>query len=376
MTFAFVKRLALFSALGLLSACSLIARPGPGELDITSSKSSELSGFTLIKITAQNVVNYREIATGDSAGTGGIPGAPEIRLNPGDVVRIHISESTAGGLFAPVASGGTLYDNVRVDGDGTITIPYAGKIKASGLTLPSLAERIRAKVVGVTFDPQVYAELISGRGSSVLISGDVKNPGRISMLDGPGTIIDVINKAGGPIHASHEEDVVIRRGNKVKRLPLDTIMNGNNASLRAGDEITLVPHLKVFNALGATNKTGQMEFPQANINLQDAISIAGGLSDAKASNKGVFVFRLSEKRAWLDADNKWRDGPAIFEFDFSKPETMFLAQTFAMQPDDTVYVTVAPAIEWIKTLQPIAATLVTIKSIQSEAVVGTTALTP
>jgi polysaccharide export outer membrane protein len=369
MTSSLVQRLALVSALGLLSACA-IARPGPSESAITSTQTSELSGFTLIKVTAQNVAEYRVAPASDSAGTGGIPGAPRVMLNPGDVVRIHISESTAGGLFAPASTGGTTYDNVRVDGDGTITIPYAGKMRASGLTLPGLSERIRAKVTGVTFDPQVYAELIAGRGSSVLISGDVKNPGRISMLDGPSTIIDVINKAGGPAHPTHEEDVVVRRGNKVQRLPLDTIMNGNNGSLRAGDEITLVPHLKVFNALGTLNKTGQMEFPQPSINLQDAISIAGGLSDIKSSNKGVFVFRLHEKHAWLDADNKWREGPAIFQFDFSKPETMFLAQAFTVQPDDTVYVTVAPAIEWVKTLTPIAATLATIKSIQAEGTIA------
>ena len=341
-----------------------------------TAKSSELAGFTLINVTAENVSTYRIVETGDSAGTGGIPGTPRITLSAGDMIRVRVSESAPGGLFAPVALGGTTFDNLRLDHDGTITMPYAGKINASRLEPARLAERIRARLTGVTFDPQVYVELISDRGSSVLISGDVKAPGRFSMLDGPSTIIDIINKAGGPAHPSHEEDVVVRRGSKVQRVGLDTIMNGRNVQLQAADEITLVPHLKVFNALGALNKTGQMEFPQAKLTLQDAISIAGGLSDLKASNKGVFVFRLREPHAWLDADNRWQEGPVIFQFDMSKPETMFLAQAFGMRQDDTVYVTIAPAIEWIKTLAPIAVTLSTIKSAQVEASITNAALGP
>ena len=77
---------------------------------------------------------------------------------------------------------------------------------------------------------------------------------------------------------------------------------------------------------------------------------------------GVFVFRLREPKAWLDADNRWREGAAIFRFDMSKPEMMFIAQAFAIQNDDTIYVTNAPAVEWVRTLQPIAMTLATVGS--------------
>lgn len=362
MTFGFVRRLALCGVIAALAGCD-IARPGPSATAITDPP-GELSGFTLVKVSAENVITYKVSETEDSAGTGGIPGAPHVTLSAGDVVKVHLSESAAGGLFAPTSGGGTTYDNVRIDGDGSITIPYAGKVKAAGLSPAQLAERIRGKVTGVTFDPQVYVELIAGRGSSVLISGDVKKPGRISMLEGPSTLIDVINRADGPAHPAHEEDVVVRRGGKVQRVPLESIMNGNNVALQAGDEITLVPHLKTFNALGTLTKTGQMEFPKPNINLQDAIAIAGGLSDLKSDNKGVFVFRLRESHAWLDSDNKWHAGPVIFQFDYSRPETMFLGQAFGIDPDDTVYVTVAPAVEWVKMLQPIASTLSAIRTVE------------
>ena len=46
----------------------------------------------------------------------------------------------------------------------------------------------------------------------------------------------------------------------------------------------------------------------------------------------------------------------------SKPEMMFIAQAFAIRKEDTVYVTNAPAVEWVRSLQPIALTLATIGS--------------
>ena len=96
--------------------------------------------------------------------------------------------------------------------------------------------------------------------------------------------------------------------------------------------------------------------------MLDALALVGGLDNSVSSNTGVFVFRLREPKAWLDADSRWQEGPAIFQFDMSKPETMFIAQAFGVRSDDTIYVTNAPAIEWIRSLAPIAATIQTVQS--------------
>ena len=118
----------------------------------------------------------------------------------------------------------------------------------------------------------------------------------------------------------------------------------------------------MFNALGAVNKTGQNEFSKLNPTLLDALSQVGGLSNELASNTGVFVFRLREPKAWQDKDGGWREGPAIFRFNMSKPETMFIAQVFGVMPDDTIYVTNAPSVEWLRTIAPIAATMAAVNN--------------
>lgn len=354
-----VRQFCLCLSLLVLAGCA-IPRAGPGETAI-SQKSADLAGFTLIDMSAAIVANYRVVTLGDSAGTAGVPAAPAISLSSGDILKVRISESKEGGLFAPLATGGTAFENVRVDYKGTISIPYAGRVKVAGLDPQRVEERLRSRLAGVTFEPQVYVEIVSDRGSSVLVSGEVKSAGRFSMLEGPLTLVDAIAKAGGATKAPHLIDVVIRRGKSVKRISLATVLGGSNQQLRAGDELTLVSHAKVFNALGAVKTTGQVEFSSPNPTLMDAISQIGGLNSNEASNTGVFVFRLREPKAWLDADNKWQEGPVIFKFDMSKPEMMFIAQAFGMRNDDTIYVTTAPSVEWIKRLQPIAITLGTLR---------------
>jgi polysaccharide export outer membrane protein len=344
-------------SLGLaVAGCTGIPQPGPSERVITE-KAGDLAGFTLIPVSADKIGNYLVEKTSDTPGTADVPEAPRIRLMPGDIIRIRIAESKEGGLFAPLATGGTPFDGVRIDDRGTISLPYAGRVKVAGLDPPAVQERIRARLAGVTFEPQVFVELVTGRATSVLVSGEVKAPGRFSMLEGPLTLIDAINKTGGAVKPPHQVDVIIRRGNNVRRLPLSTVLDGNNQNLQPGDEVILQSNIKTFNALGSTMRSAQVEFATPHPTLLDALAQVGGLNNTTSSATGVFVFRLKEPKAYQDELGQWQPGPVIFRFDMSRPETMFLAQAFGVRPNDTVYVTNAPSVEWMRSIQPIAQAL-------------------
>jgi polysaccharide biosynthesis/export protein len=343
-------------ALTLLSGCNEIGRPGPGESTITKD-AGDLAGFTLIDINADTIPPYMLARRGDAGGTVSTGYSPRIRLSPGDVIKVNIAESKEGGLFAPLSVGGTAFTNVRVDHRGMISLPYAGRLSVQGLDTQAVEDRIKSKLSGVTFEPQIYVELVADRSSTVLVTGAARSPGRFSLLEGPLTIIDAINRAGGPAQPAYQTDVVLRRGHTARRMPLSTIEGGRNIQLQRGDEIVLESNLRVFNALGAVAKTGQMEFPKAEPSLLDALATAGGLQNNLAHNTGVFVFRLAEPHAWLDSQGHWQPGPVIFKFDMSRPETLFYEQAFALKPNDTIYVTNAPAVEWVRAIAPIASTM-------------------
>lgn len=361
MTFAShaLRQFTICLALLVLTGCA-IPRTGPSETMI-SDKSADLAGFSLINVSAASVANYRVQEDQSLAGTGGIPGMPPTALMPGDVISVRIAEARVDGLFSSMATGGTNFTPLRVDYKGMISIPYAGRIKVAGLDPQRVEDRIKARLAGVASEPQVLVQVISDRGSSVLVSGEVKAPGRYSITDGPLTLIDVIAKAGGSVKPAHQVDVVIRRGKSLMRIPLEQVQNGSNRPLLPGDEVVLEFQIKTFNALGSVAKPGQMPFDKSNPSLLDGLSQVGGLNPLTASATGVFVFRLREPKAWLDAENQWQEGPAVFRFDMSKPETMFIAQAFGLKSGDTIYVTTAPSVEWMKQIQPIATTLSTLK---------------
>jgi polysaccharide biosynthesis/export protein len=354
-----LRQIAVCLVMLVLTGCA-IPRSGPAESTITE-KSADLAGFTMVNVSAASVANYRVREIREAAGTGGVPVLPPTALMPGDTLSVRISESKPDGLFQPLATGGTSFGALRVDSNGMISLPYAGRIKVAGLDPRRVEDRISARLAGVAYEPQVQVELISDRGSSILISGEVKAAGRFSLLDSPLTLIDLIAKAGGPLKPAHQLDVVIRRGKAIQRIPLEEVMRGANRQLRGGDEVIIEPDAKYFNAVGAVVKPGQMEFLVPNPNLLDALSQTGGLNSMYSSSSGVFVFRLREEKAWLDADNRWQEGPVVFKFDMSKPETMFIAQAFGVKSGDTIYVTNAPAIEWYRQIQPIAQTLSTLR---------------
>src|SRR4051812_827191 len=69
----------------------------------------------------------------------------------------------------------------RVDSDGMITLNYIGKVQAAGVTLTELQERIRKKLgEGYLRNPQVRVEVESYKSQSVMVSGEVRSPGKIT----------------------------------------------------------------------------------------------------------------------------------------------------------------------------------------------------
>jgi len=61
-------------------------------------------------------------------------------------------------------------------------VPYAGTVKVAGLDLTQIEQRIASQLVGKAQDPQVIVEFVADRTHTVMVSGEVKQPGRISIL--------------------------------------------------------------------------------------------------------------------------------------------------------------------------------------------------
>jgi len=335
-----------------LAGCgSTFSGAGPYKGTITSMAEGDTPPYTLIQLGPDTIAPYMRppLATLTSS-VSDMP-VPSVRLVPGDVMRIVISDSaTEGALFAPLSAGGTVFESVRVSGSGKISLPYVEEIKVSGLTLSQVEAGIRKRLSGVAADPQVHVELVGDMSGSVLVAGAVKAPGRFSALQGPLTLLDAINQAGGPTLEPHLVTVIMRTGKEVRQFSYEDLLAGRNMPVPPRSEIVLERARKRFVAMGAVNDPGLHDLPSQAPSLLEVLGTVGGLKEQSADPRGVFVFRLNDGGTGEPAAQ-------VFQLDMRDPTAMFLARQFLVQPEDAVYVTNAAVYEAQKIISPIVQVL-------------------
>jgi polysaccharide export outer membrane protein len=238
--------------------------------------------------------------------------------------------------------------------DGTIKIPVVGIVQVAGLDLAQAEQRIIQKLGNKVQEPEVIVDFESPRTQTVMVSGEVKKPGRWSILDDIRTVVDAINMAGGPaggsqlaVPANQLEVVVRRQGQVILRAQFSDLLAGADIPIQKGDEIIVRSNPRVYTVLGAVMKSGNVEMTKANLSLLEALGNVGGLQDQRANKTGVYVFRMGDLLHNPTARAR------VFRLDLYQPVSIFIAQQFGVQARDVVYVTNAPLYEYDKILSSI-----------------------
>jgi len=312
------------------------------------ASSTEALPFDVIDLTPTSVVAFRPAASIDRPSTtSNLSAGGRVSVAPGDVLRVRIFEPYEGSIFPTIQRPGADLGVQRVTDAGTITVPYVGNVAVAGLDLTQIEQRITERLKGKAQDPQVLVEFVADRSHTVMVSGDVKQPGRVSILDGVRSAVDAINRAGGTtpqLPAAQAEVVVRRNGQVILTAQYSDLLAGSDIAIQKNDEIVVRPNSRTFTILGAVMKSGNVEMTKANLTLLEALGQVGGLSDERANKTGVFVFRLG------DIQNNPGSRARVFRLDLGQPVSIFVAQQFGMQSRDVVYVTNAPLYEYNKIL--------------------------
>ncbi|WP_260986410.1 polysaccharide biosynthesis/export family protein [Bordetella genomosp. 13] len=321
--------------------------------------------YKLIDLTAQTIGPYMRPPEREDQISVAMPTVPEIHLVPGDVLRIMVADSALeGSVFAPLATGGTVFENIRLDSQGMISLPYVGREKVSGKTPAEVESMIRDRLRRITTDVQVQVALTGDLSGSVLVAGAVKTPGRFSALQGPLTLLDAINRAGGAALEPHLIRIVVRTGQKSYQFNYEDLLAGKNQIVPPGSEVIVERARKRFVAMGAVGDPGLHDLPSNDPSLLEVLGTVKGLNEAKADAAGVFVFRLVDQK---DPDTgAIKPTAEVFRLNLKEPEAMFLARQFLVQPEDAIYVTNAAVYEWQKVITPIVQVLVLGKAVNSD----------
>jgi polysaccharide export outer membrane protein len=348
---------AIVLGLGIgVGGCTALPGDGPW-MGGAQGNSSEALPFDVIDLTPTTVVGYRQPEAPDrpTTATSNLSPAVHVTVAPGDSLKVRIFERYGGNIFPTISGMSADLGVQRVAADGTIKVPVVGVVQVAGLDLNQIEDRIIQQLGNKVQEPEVIVEFEAPRTLTVMVSGDVKKPGRWSILDDIRTVVDAINAAGGPsgggsqlaVPANQLEVVVRRDGQVVLRAQLSDLLAGADIPVQRGDEIVVRSNPRVYTVLGAVMKSGNVEMTKANLSLLEALGNVGGLQDQRANKTGVYVFRMG------DLVNNPTARARVFRLDLYQPVSIFVAQQFGVQARDVVYVTNAPLYEYDKILSSI-----------------------
>ncbi len=189
---------------------------------------------------------------------------------------------------------------VRVSGNGMITLPLIGNIRADGLTRSQLEKLLSSKLEkNYLKNAQVTVFIKEYHSKMVSVIGAVKKPGSYELY-GEKTILELISLSGGFTQDASRKIIIIRKlkkGNSISlSIDVDELMlKGDpklNVPLKAGDIINIpaVSHMNIY-IFGEVKNPGHIEMIRdGDITLLRAIAQAGGFT-GRARKGSVLVKR-------------------------------------------------------------------------------------
>jgi polysaccharide export outer membrane protein len=338
---------------------------GPSTDDIVSARQSDKlpDGIELFDIDAavtRLVESYRILPL--SGRFADRRPTPDQTIGIGDAVGVALFEAGAGGLFSTSTSqlgGGTknvVLPAQDVGADGTISVPYAGRIPVAGRSTGQIEKEIVDRLRDKAIEPQAVVTLHARRSGLVTVNGDVGTPGRFPLSPRGDRIMDVIATAGGVKAPPNELLVRLTRRGATGVVPVRTILEnpGENVWAWPGDQIFVYREPQAFTAIGATGRSGNYSLDFERTTLAEAIGAASGLNDDRAEPAGIFLYR--QERADLVCALKHEKPctapdqarPVVYRLNLRQPEGIQYAQRIPLRNGDVVYVANADAVEMLK----------------------------
>lgn len=342
----------------LLSGCSTLPSSGPTGRQVVRGAADPNAAFKFQVVDLDGAAFQKLLAIPPAGrGAGQIAALAREgrvdRIAPGDALQVNIyevgmtlfgnSSQTAGaGLGSSAVISETVDPAVRsqpvnivtVASDGTIRLPYVGRLMVAGSTPYDVQRMIEQGLKGKSQSPQALVTVVSSPGNSVYLYGDVTRSGRLPLTAARERLLDAVATAGGAKAINSDTVVRLTRAGESAEMRLSDIRagGGDDLTLLPGDRIELVNEPRSFSAFGATPKVSQVLFEAPNVSLAEALARVGGPNDAQADPRSVFLFRYDA--AAIAAG----EPPLIYRLNLMKPESYIIAQNFPMQDKDLIYI--------------------------------------
>ncbi|SEN59938.1 polysaccharide export outer membrane protein [Sphingomonas gellani] len=160
------------------------------------------AGMTISRLAALAVIAALPTACARHAGP--VVAASELAATP-DVYHLGLGDKLRVNVFGEPSLSG----EYQVSGNGAVTMPLIGDVKAVGLTARELEAALTTRyAAGYLKQPRIAVEVFDFRPYSIL--GEVQRPGRYQTSEGL-TVLGAVAAAGGYTYRANTHQVFLRR---------------------------------------------------------------------------------------------------------------------------------------------------------------------
>lgn len=208
-------------------------------------------------------------------------------IGPQDNLSIIVSDETE------------LTGKYRVDTDGTISMPYLSRVPLAGLSLQEAQDKITAMLkAGYIRNPQVRIEVDQFKARSVLMTGEVRVQGKVTLPGSTMSLLEALALAGSATQNASNEVLIMHPPKPGEKAPEPIVVNRKDLELgKVGRDITLqdgdivnIPVAKRFYISGFIKNPGSFVL-DTGTTVGQAIILAGGLND-RGSDRRLSIIRV------------------------------------------------------------------------------------
>lgn len=340
---------ALLTSVLVLGACGT-PRGAALSVEVLREKNNENATFQVVSVARENL---DAVASWPVTGDGGLAGwlekgasAPSSVIRPGDTVDVTIWDSQENSLFTSPNQKVVQLPGMTVSASGTIFLPYTGEVSIRGLTAAEARSKLQSALAAAAPSVQVQLSTASGSQNTVDVVTGVGRPGAYPLVDRSQTILGIIAQAGGIPSNLRNPVVRLIRGDRTHEIWARHLLESasRNVVMRGGDKVLIEQDERYFIALGASGKEEIIFFDQPQITALEALSMMGGLAEARANPKGVLVLRKYPAKAITGTTTGPEKTQVVFTFDLTSADGLFAAREFDINPLDTVLATESPVV--------------------------------
>jgi polysaccharide biosynthesis/export protein len=237
-------------------------------------------------------------ASAASASAAAEQGAPYV-LGPNDRITVHCLNAEE---FSQTPA--------RIDSDGQVTLPFAGRMRLAGLTVSEAEREVAAKLSAYIVNPEVTVNVVESHSQPVSVLGAVNNPGAYQ-LEGEKSLSEILSMSGGLRRDSGPILQITRKSMwgplplpgaakdatgdfSVAKIDLDDLVRGNNPALNISIkpfDVVSVPQAEIVYVVGQVKKPGGFTMTgRDGLSVLQALSMAEGL-DRMAAPKKARILR-------------------------------------------------------------------------------------